>query len=298
MPVLYNSNCLYEDKNGYKYSCDNIRIQGLLSDDEYCQKDFERYFNDPNNMRVSDVSTCLTKLKFKYLWTITCKNTTITVMHFFNGLTGKDDDRKKVVLDFNPNKLVYDDFVEIQKIVCNLVELKCVRMDLAIDLPIERKYANLLKGNKNYSYNDFNADGITEYTGVRNEVGFCKLYDKTIESKLDYPLTRFEITCKPDMIAFRRKLSKVIIEYENYQRELLEYERITKNMQVVISLLQDLDVQTRLRALKRFSKYQRQKISPYVLADTYELEIDYKCVQAVFDWVLNAVYFKQFIPNV
>ena len=280
------------------YSCDNLRLQGLLADDEYNQEDFNRYFNDMTNMRLSDVSTNFAKLKYRYLWNIVCKNTKITVMYYFNGLSESQEDRKKVVLDFNPNKLEYDDFVEIQKIVSNLVELSVVRMDLAVDLPIDRKYAHLLKGNKNYEYRDYNADGITEYTGRRNEIGFCKLYDKTKESKLETALTRFEITCKPSIMEFKKKISKVLIETENYQEELFEIDNVKSSTKGLIAVFKCLDVHTRLLAIKKFSRYTQYKIRPYVFADTYSLELDYKCVQAVFDWVTNAVYFKQFIPNV
>lgn len=298
MSVLYNSNCLYTDKNGYLYSCDNIRLQGLLADDDYNQEDFQRYFNDMKNMRISDVSTCFTKLKYRYLWNISCKNTKITVMYYFNGMSETQEDRKKVVLDFNPNKLEYDDFVEIQKIVVNLVELSCVRMDLAVDIPIERKFAHLIKGNKNYEFRDYNADGITEYTGRRSEVGFCKLYDKTKESKLETALTRFEITCKPSILEFKKKLSKVLIEKENYQEELMQIDNVKGSTMGIIAVMKSIDVQSRIFAMKKFPKYTQLKIRPYVFADTYSLELDYKCVQAVFDWVTNAVYFKQFIPNV
>lgn len=42
----------------------------------------------------------------------------------------------------------------------------------------------------------------TEYLGKRSNVGFVKLYNKSIESKLDYDLSRLEITCEPNVHDF------------------------------------------------------------------------------------------------
>lgn len=294
MPVLYNSNCLFEDKNGIKYSCDNLRIQGLLSDDGWTQEEFERYFQNPANMRISDTYICTGIGKYKYMWSITCKNTTITVLHWFNGYTNKEEDKRRVILDFNPNKLEYEDFTEIHNVIRCLVDLEVVRCDLAIDVPVPRLFANLIKDNRNYEYLDYNKNGITEYLGSRNTTNFVKLYDKEKESGLDSPLTRLEYTCKPSIIEFRKIQAKVLVEKGQFELELSEYDNLLKSQIAMIKVLQGLPVHSRIKALKNFTYRVRKKISPYVLADTYELEIDTKCVQAVFDWINNAIYNRSF----
>jgi len=294
MPVLYNSNCLFEDKNGIKYSCDNLRIQGLLSDDGWCQDDFERYFNNPTNFRISDTYICTGVGKYKYLWSITCKNTTITVLYCFNGYTNKADDKRRVVLEFNPNKLEYDDFTEIHNVIRCLVDLTVVRCDLAIDIPVPRQFANLIKDQRNYEYHDYNVNGITEYLGSRNNTNYVKLYDKQKESGLEEPLTRLEYTCKPSLIDFQKVKAKVIVERDQLEIETMEYDGFSKSQLATLKILQGLDVHTRVKALKQFSYRNRKKYSPYVLADTYELKIDTKCVQAVFDWINGALYNRSF----
>lgn len=271
-----------------------VRLQALLADDDYNIQDFERYFRDPTNLRISDTITCLGVGKYKYMWSIACQKTTITVLYCFNGYNNKADDKKRVILEFNPNKLEYDDFNEIDKIICNLVEISVVRCDLAIDIPIDRKFTHLIKDKRNYEYHDYNKNGKTEYLGVRNEQGFVKLYDKQKESNLEKPMSRLEITVKPSMIEFNKRLPKVICEEENYQTEMKVYDKINPTNQAIISVLNTLDVDTRILALKQFSKFIRKKISPYVLGDTYELEIDNHCVQSVFDWLSNCVYYKTF----
>ena len=294
VPVLYNSNCLFEDNNGIKYSCDNLRLQGLLSDDGWTQDDFQRYFNNPANMRISDTYICTGVGKYKYMWSITCKNTTVTVLHCFNGYTNKADDKRRVILDFNPNKLDYDDFTEIHNVIRCLVDLEVVRCDLAIDIPVPRLFANLIKDKRNYEYLDYNKNGITEYLGTRNSPNFVKLYDKEKESNLDNPLTRLEYTCKPSMIEFKKVMAKVLIEKGQTELELSSYDNLLKSQIAIIKVLQGLPVHSRIKALKHFSYVVRKKISPYVLGDTYELKIDLKSVQAVFDWINNAVYNRSF----
>lgn len=294
MPVLYNSNCLFEDKNGLKYSCDNLRIQGLLSDDGYCQSDFERYFNNPVNFRISD--TCINTGigKYKYLWTITCKNTTVTVLYCFNGYTPNGDDKRRVVLEFNPNKLEYDDFNEIHQVIRCLVDLEVVRCDLAIDIPIPRKFAHMVKDKRNYEYHDYNQNGVTEYLGSRNNTNRVKLYDKEKESELDIPMTRLEYTCKPSIMEFDKVKAKVIVERDQLEIETMSYDGFSKTQVATVKILQGLDVHARILALKHFSYRARKKISPYVLGDTYELEVDKKCVSAVFEWINKAIYNRSF----
>lgn len=97
--------------------------------------------------------------------------------------------------DFNPNKVSGD---RRYKYLYNLIldhfkEVKIVRWDLAIDIPIERSYLKLKPDMRNYETHKSHK-GYTEYLGVRNTPGRVKLYDKTRESDLDYDLTRLEIT--------------------------------------------------------------------------------------------------------
>jgi len=294
MPVLYNSNCLFEDSQGIKYSCDMLRIQGLLSDDGYTIEEFNAYFRDETNIRISDTAVNTAIGKYKFLWNISCLHTTITVLHCFNGYTNSKDDNRRVVIEFNPNKMVYDDYNEIHKVLRCLVEVSVVRCDLACDIPVGRDFCHLLKDKRNYQYCDFNESGITEYLGVRNNTNFVKLYDKTKESKLDTPATRLEITCKPQMIEFKKIIPKVIVEKGQFELELMSYDNISKSQLATIKVLQGLDVNTRVKALKSFSYRQRKKLSPYVLADTYELKLDSKCVNAVFQWINNAIYNRSF----
>lgn len=100
-------------------------------------------------------------------------------------------------LELNPNKCMPCDFVSalfrLLKTYSKFVDIG--EYDIAVDLPISRDSLFLIKDKRKYHSIVNSAVDKTEYLGCRHEHGFCKLYNKQKESKLDYPLSRFEITC-------------------------------------------------------------------------------------------------------
>ena len=104
-------------------------------------------------------------------------------------------------LEFNPNK-VSDN--EIFKVIHQLLLQHCrkslshiARFDLAIDIPIDRSRCFLVKDRRLYIERRHGVE-YTQYLGSKSaSVGRVKLYNKTAEAKLDYPLTRLELTLDP-----------------------------------------------------------------------------------------------------
>lgn len=109
-------------------------------------------------------------------------------------------------LEFNPNKCMPCDFVSelfsLLRFYSKFVEVG--EYDIAVDLPVPRDSLFLVKDKRKYQTIFNSAVDKTEYLGNRHEHGFCKLYNKQKESKLSFPLTRFEITCT------RLKVSAVV----------------------------------------------------------------------------------------
>ena len=113
--------------------------------------------------------------------------------------TGISFDRYR--LEFNPNKVAED---ETFKIIHRLLLQYCrkslshiARFDLAIDIPIDRSRCFLVKDRRLYIERRHGIE-YTQYLGSKSaSVGRVKLYNKTAESKLDYPLTRLELTLDP-----------------------------------------------------------------------------------------------------
>ena len=70
-----------------------------------------------------------------------------------------------------------------------------IEYDIAVDMPFSRDSFFLVKDKRKYQCVLNSSVDKTEYLGCRHEHGFVKLYNKQRESNLDYPLTRFEISC-------------------------------------------------------------------------------------------------------
>ena len=104
-------------------------------------------------------------------------------------------------LEFNPNKVSGN---EIFKIIHQLLIQYCrksvshiARFDLAIDIPIDRSRCFLVKDRRLYIERKHGVE-YTQYLGSKSaSVGRVKLYNKSAEAKLDYPLTRLELTLDP-----------------------------------------------------------------------------------------------------
>lgn len=105
-----------------------------------------------------------------------------------------------VRLDFNPNKVADSEiFQEVQGHLVRhtrYMHRKIRRYDLAVDVPIDRQNVYLLKDFRAY-YERRHGRKWTQYLGPRSAHGRVKLYNKQLESKLDSPLTRLELTLDP-----------------------------------------------------------------------------------------------------
>lgn len=95
-------------------------------------------------------------------------------------------------LEFNPNKITDRD-IFIYNYFINNYNFTIKRFDLAVDIPHNINnlcFFDIYKKCFSIFYKDF--DNKTYYIGKGN--GHIKIYNKKIESQLDYELTRFEIT--------------------------------------------------------------------------------------------------------
>lgn len=118
------------------------------------------------------------------------------------GLNGHGTLLDRVRLDFNPNKVGDDpNFQIIREFLvrnsrANLCRIS--RFDLAIDIPVTREKCFLVKDRRLYIERR-HGEEFTQYLGSKSsKVGRVKLYNKALEAKLDYPLTRLELTLSPD----------------------------------------------------------------------------------------------------
>ena len=108
----------------------------------------------------------------------------------------------RIRLDVNPNHCVRHQVFQIilgyLNMTCKKFRTTVRRFDLAIDLEADRADVELLKDHRAYTEIRKSQTDRTQYLGSRSAGGRIKLYNKTVESKLDGPpLTRLELTIDP-----------------------------------------------------------------------------------------------------
>lgn len=113
----------------------------------------------------------------------------------FNRFGRVDFTRWKV--EFNPNKVLPCAFTEelFRLLIFCSYDITLKEFDIAVDLPLKRDLFSMSTRNgRKYSLIYNSNQDKTEYSGVRHTNGFTKIYNKTLESKLDTDVTRLEFT--------------------------------------------------------------------------------------------------------
>lgn len=185
------------DKNGYTYTIDNLILEytlmhpneditGFIHDlvDKYPdikKNEYYEHLNKPYSSRWqyynNQVHLCNGCTVWYGKWTVNNEGVKICF--------------PMLRIEFNPNKhmdkpIIIDLFTWIYKIYGDAllrkydfaIDVKCKKEDLQVFG--SRKEKGLCKG--------------TRYYGQRNKDGYCKIYDKQVESDLPYNLTRIEHT--------------------------------------------------------------------------------------------------------
>ena len=116
-------------------------------------------------------------------------------------LNGRKPEWGRLRLDFNPNKIagheVFQLLLGYLMGSTRPMHRTIKRYDLAVDIPVLRQNAFLVKDNRAYLERRHGQEW-TQYLGAnRSTVGRVKLYNKMTESHLDHPLTRLELTLDP-----------------------------------------------------------------------------------------------------
>ena len=135
-------------------------------------------------------------LSYRDSWIVKRVSDSATIKFFFGLRTYNKSGLNSWKIQFNPNKLLpCDDLIDlIGWIMARSKNAKISSFDAAADIQIPRSSAFMMKDKRKYRLDLSSQEDKTEYLGARAENGFCKLYNKQIESKLPYPLTRFELT--------------------------------------------------------------------------------------------------------
>ena len=223
-------------QNNCILSCDMLRLSFKLNQEK--MKEFMNYINSSTLKDFSiDVKYFhnLQQYKFRNLVSIT-KTLGFDKISFAMGIgfNGTSKDKETCFIEFNPNKtydLVLPYLNYIKKISYGLTFVRC---DMAIDIPISKNMITISKDSRKlsriyrYDLHSKDLNNCTEYLGCRSNNGFVKLYNKQIESNLNYVLTRLEITLDS-------------LEYKNFQKCMPNI-HFLKNMNLCdMAMLNDTD---------------------------------------------------------
>ena len=192
-----------------------------------------------------------------------------------HGLIGTSIMAERYRLEFNPNKVGSDPhFVAIHELLvhnCRKPMSRIARFDLAIDIPVERTKCFLVKDRRLYIERRHGVE-YTQYLGAKSSsVGRVKLYNKSAEAKLDYSLTRLELTLDPakvyEDINFPTVYYMNTVSITDDEVKVTETERFILNALLQgFGTINDLGRKTRAK-IETLFKYYVQPIT--ISAETY-----------------------------
>ncbi len=241
-------------KEGYIYSCDKICILGKVD------------FNNLNSFGLEISKFFLSSLvspkdsdafpwptvqlldyynypKFgrgEYRNNLSVKLSNNSSFYFAYSHNSDNKNNCSFKLELNPNKCLPCDFVSnlLLFLRSRSQAFRISQIDLAIDFPFNRKSFNLAKDKRIYTQINDGENNITEYLSKHNSHGFTKLYNKTVESKLDYDLTRLEITLKEfDVVEVSRVFP--IVRFADFSQIKLNecLPKLSQNDEVLLELI-------------------------------------------------------------
>lgn len=216
-------------QNGVIYSLDMLNLKVDIS--TYKLNRLVNEFIDDEEHKISKVAPVNNvERRWKYFISCTYRNgKTIKMGFHMNGVS--EENKESGFIEFNPNSFAeIEEFWDDYKILMsyyNFPEIR--RFDLAIDLPISRDNIAFIKDQRMYSCYRKSPVDFTETLGKRNTVGRVKLYNKSIESRLSYPLTRLEITGNLDNLNLPQviDLTELPISDKMLIKAILENDNVT-----------------------------------------------------------------------
>lgn len=228
-----------KDSNGYIHSIDNLIITysvkrlGLACLDEILDRlhSLKEKYDTPFWEKL-DLNPCRKYSFFKH------------AVHLDDGiyiLLGHYADYQKdkaemlilplIRLEINPNKHankpIFTDLMKIIHAYC--CDSYISRYDYAVDIPVTPDQVQVFGTNKE--------KGLykgTRYFGQRNKNGFCRIYDKQKEQKLDTPLTRVEHVVSLTKTTKALSFEKIFIKSESVAED--DTEVLSKTDAVILEL--------------------------------------------------------------
>lgn len=254
------------------YSVDMLRYDFTVSESNL--NILIRWLESAIRVDVESFGLSTSPFKYRHLFRINYKYSSMVIGLGFNGIT--KEDAFKCFVELNPNKVFQSQeaFGDLSYLVDCSRRFKLKRFDLAIDIPVARDLVQLVKDQRKYGLTMRSASDKTEYLGTRNEGGFVKLYNKTVESKLDKDVTRLELTCDGHM-----KIDEIIscfprLLFLPVQNELLFDDKLSEKDRLLVDLLK-----LHPDMISRLDYRNRKKFEKYVFSQENEYRVDVSCIR-------------------
>lgn len=152
---------------------------------------------------------------------------------------GRKPEYGRLRADYNPNKVGGHEVFQfiMRYLIANTrpMHRKIRRYDLAVDIPVLRQNAFLVKDNRAYIERRHGQEW-TQYLGAKSStVGRVKLYNKQTEAHLNHPLTRLELTLDPAKPY--DKINFPTVFYLDDLKMCFEKAKVTETEQFIIGAL-------------------------------------------------------------
>lgn len=254
------------------YSCDMIRVKFWFRQDSL--ESLVKYFANSYRIDIKTYPLCTSDFKYRYMFTIEYNKSSMTVGIGFNGSTSEE--YFLGFAEFNPNKCFQAEqcFYDLQVLFANIWKYELVRWDLAIDMPIGRKYMTLVKDGRRYENVVYSSENRTEYLGVRNEPGRTKLYNKALEDKYKdvAELTRLELTCSGDWNTSDILAKLPLVDTTKEQTELNLASDLSNTQRVLVDLINSSDA--KMYYFKMLNRSMQVKLRPYIFDEHNRIQYD------------------------
>lgn len=227
------------EKNGMVFSIDNIVVDLYLSNPEHRNQLMKQLEKLPLE-NVVDVQHWTSFRIGTYREQFSIKMSDGTSFWIGAALNLAKTNWGKVRIEFNPNKLA--DSAVFQKVYSYLINHTrpmhriIRRFDLAVDIPIDRMSVFLVKDARAY-FERRHGRELTQYLGPRSAHGRVKLYNKQLESKLSYPLTRLEMTLDP-AVEYKKVNFPTVYYLDNMQMQMDELKATDTERFILNAVLQ------------------------------------------------------------
>lgn len=250
-------NCL--EVSNLKYSIDMIRFKFELS--KYYQ---EKLYLLIKSLGVYDYYVSNRPFSYRELFKIKTFDLkySFTLGVSLNG--AKRSDSELCFIEFNPNKLY--DSIELARVITFInnfkTNLELALYDIAIDIPFGKKYVSIIKDRRVYKKFVYDCDGnnVTEYLGQTADSGRVKLYNKAVESNLNYDLTRLELTTNClDYLVVQKQMPKLLV-CVNF--DLFAPTKLSKSDYVLLQLLWLCDNPNYY--YRQLGRDKQEKLKPFV----------------------------------